>query len=268
MMPILTIGWLLPTFAFAESVVFSGVEGSSSSTHAYLGFIMPAEGQRLGNGWYRKFVASSTAYVYQNNEQGPVVDIDGKSNGIDAGVGRGWRFESSSLDLSATVGYREVKLSPYAPTSDKAGNLFTFNPQLMLWRQLTHGVDADLIANYATGTSSRFVRARIGMHPSERYRVGIEGKWLDGRNYQVKKRGLFVALKVSEKLTLELNAGREERATETPPPTPVSRLQRHSDAASTYRDCPDAEAHDGTKAPWASKRKRCSMKPRPNSAST
>lgn len=210
LMPMLGISVLLPKLAFAESVVFSGVEGSSLSTHAYLGFIMPAESERLGNGWYRKFVGSSTQYVYQNSEQGPVVDIDGRSNGIDAGMGRSWRFENASLDLSATVGYREIKLSPYAPSSDKSGNRLTFNPQLMLWRQLSHGIDADLIANYATGTSSSFVRARIGMHPSESYRVGIEGKWLDGRNYQVKKHGLFVALKFSEKLTLELNGGREE----------------------------------------------------------
>jgi hypothetical protein len=205
-----TISLLLPAFAFAESVVFSGVEGSSLSTHAYLGFIMPAEGERLGNGWYRKFVGSSTKYVYQNSEQGPVVDIDGRLNGIDAGAGRAWRFENSSLDLSATIGYRDVRLSPYEPTSDKAGNLFTFNPQLMLSRQLSHAVDTDLIANYASATSSGFVRARIGMRTSEVYRVGLEGKWLNGRNYQVKKQGLFVAMRVSEKLTLELNAGKEE----------------------------------------------------------
>ena len=209
-MPILTIVCLLPEASLAESVVFSGVEGSSSSTHAYLGFIMPSEGERLGDGWYRKFVVSSTTYAYQNSERGSIVDIDGKSNGVDAGVGRGWQFDNSSLDLSATVGYREVTLFPYAPSSDKAGNRLTFNPQLMLWRQLSRRVDTDLIAHYATGTSSTFVRARIGMHPSESYRVGIEGKWLDGRNYRTKKHGLFVALKFSEKLTLELNAGREE----------------------------------------------------------
>ena len=204
------MGLLLPRFASAESVIFSGVEGSSSSTHAYLGFITPSDGERLGQGWYRKFVGSSTTYAYQNNEQGPVVDIDGRSNGIDAGLGRGWRFDNASLDLSATVGYRKVRLSPYAPSSDKAGNRLTFNPQLMLWRQLGSSVDTDLIANYATGTSSSFVRARIGQYPSESYRVGIEGKWLDGRNYRVKKQGLFVALKFSQKLTLELNGGREE----------------------------------------------------------
>jgi len=196
--------------AFAESVVFSGIEGSSLSTYAYLGFITPKDGDRLGDGWYHKFVGSSTTYVYQNSERGPVVDIDGRSNGIDAGLGRGWRLDNSSVDLSATIGYREVRLSPYTPSSDKAGNRLTFNPQLMLWRQLGRGVDTDLITSYATGTSSSFVRARIGMHPSESYRMGIEAKWLDGRNYRTKKHGVFVVLKFSEKLTLELNAGQEE----------------------------------------------------------
>lgn len=208
--PLLAIGLLLPQLASAESVVFSGVEGSSLTTHSYLGLIMPTDGKQLGKDWYRKFVASSTAYGYQNSERGPTVNIDGRSNGIDAGMGRTWRLENGSVDLSATVGYRDVKLTPYAPANDKAGNLFTFNPQLMLWRQLSSRFDTDLLANYSTGTSSSFVRARIGMRPSERYRIGIEGKWLDGRNYGVKKQGLFVALKVSEKLILELNGGREE----------------------------------------------------------
>ena len=208
--PLLAIGLLLPQLAYAESVVFSGIEGSSLTTHSYLGLIIPAEGKQLGNDWYRKFVASSTAYTYQNSDRGPTVDIDGRSNGIDAGMGRTWRSENGSVDLSATVGYRHVKLSPYAPTNDKAGDLFTFNPQLMLSRQLSSRVDTDLIANYSTGTFSSFVRARISMRTSESYRIGIEGKWLDGRNYRVKKQGLFVALRVSEKLTLELNGGREE----------------------------------------------------------
>jgi len=180
------------------------------TTHSYLGLIMPTEGKQLGNDWYRKFVASSTSYGYQNSDRGTTVDIDGRSNGIDAGMGKTWRLENGSVDLSATVGYRYVKLSPYTPTNDKAGDLFTFNPQIMLSRQLSNRVDADLIANYSTGTSSSFVRARIGMRPSEKYRIGIEGKWLDGRNYGVKKQGVFVALKVSEKLILELNGGREE----------------------------------------------------------
>lgn len=208
--PLLAIGLLLPQLASAESVIFSGVEASSLTTHSYLGLIMPTEGKQLGNDWYRKFVASSTSYGYQNSERGTTVNIDGRSNGIDAGMGRTWRFENGSVDLSATVGYRDVKLTPYAPTNDRAGNLFTFNPQLMLSRQLSSRFDTDLLANYSTGTSSSFVRARIGMRPTERYRLGIEGKWLNGRNYGVKKQGLFVAFKVSERLILELNGGREE----------------------------------------------------------
>ena len=84
---------------------------------------MPTEGKQLGNDWYRKFVASSTAYGYQNSDRGSTVDIDGRSNGIDAGMGRTWRLENGSVDLSATVGYRYVKLSPYTPTNDKAGEL-------------------------------------------------------------------------------------------------------------------------------------------------
>lgn len=195
--------------AFAESVIFSGIEASSATSHAYLGFITPAPGKRLSEGVYRKFVASSTTYRYPNDERGPQVDIEGKVNGIEAGLGRAWRSSSATADLSATLGYRDVSLSPYAPTNDRAGARLTFNPQLMLWSQLSSGIDTDLLANYATGSASSFVRTRVGVHPAENYRVGIEGKWLHGRNYMIHKQGVFIAFKFRQSLTLELNAGRE-----------------------------------------------------------
>ena len=197
-------------YAQAESVIFSGFEGSSSTSHGYLGFIMPLTKKQQTNDWYKKFIISSTAYSYQNNEQGSDVNINGRSNGLDAGLGRTWRSRSAVADLSATLGYRDVKLSPYAPASDKAGNLLTLNPQLLLWSELGSGIDADLLATYATGTASSFVRARIGMRPQDSYRVGIERKWLNGRNYAVGKTGLFVAFKISPTSHLELNAGRED----------------------------------------------------------
>ena len=197
-------------YAQAESVVFSGFEGSSSTSHGYLGVIMPVTKKQQSNNWYKKFVISSTAYGYHNDERGSQVFIDGRSTGLDAGLGRTWRSRSAIADLSATVGYRDIKLSPYAPASDKAGNLLTFNPQLMLWSELSSGIDTDLLATYATGTASSFVRARIGMRPQDSYRVGVERKWLHGRNYAVGKTGLFVAFKISPSVHLELNAGRED----------------------------------------------------------
>lgn len=201
---------LTGSYAQAESVIFSGIEGSALTRHGYLGFIMPLPKNQLGDGWYQKFVISSTAYGYDNNERGSQVFIDGRSNGVDAGLGRTWRSRSASADLSATIGYRDVTLSPYAPVTDKAGNLLTFNPQLMLWSELANSIDTDLLINYATGTTSSFVRARIGMRPEESYRVGIERKWLNGRNYAIGKTGVFVALKISPSVNLELNAGRED----------------------------------------------------------
>lgn len=206
----LAISLLTGSHAKAQSIIFSGIEGSSSTSHGYLGFIMPLTKKQLSDGLYKKFVISSTGYGYHNDERGSQVFIDGRSNGIDAGLGRTWRSRSAVADLSATIGYRDVKLSPYAPTSDKAGNLLTFNPQLMLWSELSSGIDTDLLATYATGTASSFVRARIGMRPQESYRVGIERKWLNGRNYTVGKTGLFIALKIGPSVHLELNAGRED----------------------------------------------------------
>ena len=40
----------LSSGANAESVVFSGAEGSSNSSYAYLGTVIPMEGEQLGRG--------------------------------------------------------------------------------------------------------------------------------------------------------------------------------------------------------------------------
>ena len=48
------------------------------------------------------------------------------------------------------------------------------------------------------------------MRPQDSYRIGVERKWLHGRNYAVGKTGLFVAFKISPSVHLELNAGQED----------------------------------------------------------
>ena len=194
--------------ASAESVIFGGVEGSSAGSYGYLGGVTPFKGEQLGQGWYQKAVLSLNHYRYESTERGPTEEVNGRVPGIEAGIGRAWQKHQQTLDLSVTAGYRHVSLRPFEPADEKTGSVFTLNPQLMASTPLVHQLDADLIANYSIGLSSSFTRIRAGYQSDSGWRAGIEGKRLDGRNYLQQAAGVFVAIPLSDKLKMELNAGR------------------------------------------------------------
>lgn len=199
-----------PAHARSESVVFAGAEGSSNSSYAYLGTIMPMEGEQLGQGWYRKAVVSMIRYRYESTERGTTEEVSGRAPGVEGGLGYVRRFGERTLDLSGTVGYRNVSLHPFEPKDEKTGNVFTFNPQVMAYTPLGGRFDADLMASYAIGLGSSFARLRAGFKPAEGWRTGLETKRLEGRAYEIRTAGVFVSIPLSEKLRLDLNAGREK----------------------------------------------------------
>jgi hypothetical protein len=206
---VICLGAVSPTVP-ADNVVFSGAEGSSNSSYGYLGTVMPMEGETLGRGWYRKVVFSTIRYRFSSTQRGPSEDIHGTVHGIEGGVGHAWQFGPRSLDVSATVGYRNIRLNPFEPRDEKTGSVVTLNPQLMAYTPLVGGFDADLIANYALGLGSSFARLRAGFRPAERWRTGIETKRLSGDNYETRAAGVFIAIPLSSKFTLDFTAGKEK----------------------------------------------------------
>ena len=196
--------------AHAENVIFSGAEGSSNSSYAYLGTVMPMEGEQLGHGWYRKAVTSMIRYRYSSSERGAAEDVNGKAAGIEGGIGHAWQLGARTLDLSATVGYRDIRLTPFAPKNEKTGNILTLNPQLMAATPLVGRTDADLIANYAIGLGSSFARLRAGFRPTEGWRTGVETKRLKGDTYETHTAGVFLTIPLGGKFSLDLTAGREK----------------------------------------------------------
>lgn len=196
--------------AQAENVMFSGVEGSSNSSYAYLGAVMPMEGEQLGRGWYRKAVVSMIRYRFSSSERGAAEEVSGQMPGIEGGIGHAWTFGSRTVDLSATVGYRNIRISPFEPKDEKAGEFITFNPQLMAYTPIGGRFDADLIANYAFGLGSSFARLRAGFRPADRWRTGLESKHLKGDTYEVRTAGMFLSIPLTGTFTLDITAGKEK----------------------------------------------------------
>ena len=192
------------------NVMFGGTQASSRSGYTYLGAIAPMQGSELGLGAYGKAIVSWLNYRYNSSELGPVTEIDTSGAGIEAGAGYAWRDERGTLDLSATIGYRDLHVTPFVPANQKSGGVLTLNPQLAASTRLGSTADADLIANYAIGLGSSWARARIGTRPSGTWRAGVEAVFLDGRNYSIRQQGVFLSLPIDAGMAIEFIVGRSK----------------------------------------------------------
>jgi hypothetical protein len=190
-----------------NNLVIAGLQVSSKSSYAFSTVIVPFSGARVGQGWYQKAGVSWLTYSYDGTFNGNNREVSASAPGIQAGIGHIWNYERSRLDLSVTLGYRNIDISPFVPDGDRAGNVFTLNPQIQASQQLNTSIDADLLANYAIGMETYFVRTRLGWKPVTGWRTGLEGIWQEGKNYRVSQQGLFLSKTLASGMTVEINAG-------------------------------------------------------------
>jgi hypothetical protein len=208
LLPLLSLLASLPCEAQANNnLVIAGVQTSAKSTYAFSMAIVPFGDSRLGQGWYQKAGVSWLTYRYDGTLNSNTREVSAKAPGIEAGIGHMWSNEGSRLDLSATLGYRHIDITPFVPAGDRDGNVITLNPQIQASRQLSSGIDADLLANYAIGLGSSYTRARLGWKPVAGWRTGLEGIWQEGKNYRITQQGLFLSRTLASGMTLEINAG-------------------------------------------------------------
>jgi len=194
--------------ASAESVVFGAVESSSVSNYGLLGGVMPFQGEQLGRGWYHKAMISAINFNFESDDRGRPEEVRGRVRSVEAGLGHTWQLGERNLDLSASVGYRRAVFKPFVPTDESTGGTLTLTPQLMAYTPLAGKFDADVLANYAIGLDTGFARLRVGAKMNAGWRVGLEGKRLQGRSFLQQAAGAFVSIPLRDKLNLELTVGR------------------------------------------------------------
>lgn len=192
------------------AVVFGGAQAGPRNDFAYLGMVQPLPGAELGRGLYAKAVLSRLGYRYDSADNGPVTEVSARGPGIEIGGGHAWKHERSTIDLSATVGYRNLDVTPFVPSRQESGSVLTLNPQLSASTRLTDTVSTDLIANYAIGLGSSWARARVGTQPSGSWRAGVEAIFLDGRTYQTRQQGVFLSLPLDASSAVEISVGRSK----------------------------------------------------------
>lgn len=204
---------LASAHSFAQQPSYLGIagfQGSSEATYSFAGVIVPFNGGKVGEGPYYKAIASWLEYRYDSTQDNENIRIRARAPGIEAGVGYAWAGPSFGIDLSATIGYRNFSVRPFAPPGEPNGNVFTLNPQLQARYVFTPSIDADLISNYSIGQGAAFHRVRLGWKPEATWRAGIEGIRQRGENYRIQQHGLFAAKQMANGLSLEVSGGRAE----------------------------------------------------------
>ena len=190
------------------SLVIGGVQGSSRSSFTHLGLIEPIRGGSLGQGWFRRTMASWLTYRYDTVLNGRELQARASAPGIESGLGYAWTIGPLTADASLALGVRHTSLSADVPSDGPTGTRFTVTPQVATRYDFNELINAEALGAYSFGTNDRFLRVRLGLHPVERWRAGVEGAAYQGSNYRSEQRGAFVGTTFGSGGWIELIAGR------------------------------------------------------------
>ena len=188
-------------------LLIAGAQGSSEGSYSYAGVLQPIWGGQLGNGWYRKVLASWLAYRYDTERDGEDVTVRARAPGLEGGLGHVWNRGAFKSDLSLSVGVRHTRLRPDVPTDGPKGTRATLMPQWYASYAFSPRVDAEWLASYTIGTRDRFARVRLGLRPVSGWRVGPEAVVQAGPEYRNRQFGLFAGTLVAAGVTVDVNAG-------------------------------------------------------------
>ena len=192
------------------NVFFGGTQYSPDSSYTFAGMVRPMTGAKLGEGGYQKAVASWLTYRYNTNINGQNYDVRASAPGVEAGLGYGWKGDAYTFDLSGTIGYRHVRLTPIVPANEASGNVFTFNPQVQASLSFTPKLEASAITSYAFGQKSAYGRGRLAYKIDPTWFVGLQETYLKGPNYRINQHGLVVGRRLGDGYAAEVSFGQSK----------------------------------------------------------
>ena len=193
-----------------ERLLIGGTQISELNTFSYIGMLSPFTGSKIGEGWYSKIIASWLTYEYDTSDDNLDVTAKAKAPGLDLGVGYSWTGANYGVSLGLSGGYRHINISPRLPDEDPQGDVFTITPDIQARYRFNEKFDTDIISSYAFGQQAFFSRTRLGWHPHQDWRVGVEVFWQKGQNYKNRQLGIFGSSYLKNGFSYELSGGVSE----------------------------------------------------------
>ncbi len=206
----------LPLEVFAKDddpLFIGGFQRAEHNSYTYAGLITPILGGKLGEGWFNRTIASWLTYEYDTSYNGQPTQLKAKAPGIETGFGYAWAGKSYGVNISASVGYRDFRLSPNVAGEEPEGKVLVFSPQLQARYDITEHIETDLIASHAfakKNAETSFARLRLGYKPRWDWKFGIEGIYQEGENFRVKQQGLYVVTYLKNGWGVEASGGNAE----------------------------------------------------------
>lgn len=194
-----------------NNLVISGIQYSPQSSYTYAGLLQTANGNPVGEGLYYKTIASYLTYRYNTTVNNAPVQITGSSPGLDVGAGYAWKGAGYTMDLSAAIGYRQMRVTPVVPANEKTGSVFSLTPQFQGSVALTNEIDVSTIANYTFGQQVAYARGRLITKLPASWFGGVETIYQKGKNYRINQTGLVVGKNLADGYAVDLSAGRSKQ---------------------------------------------------------
>ncbi len=196
-----------------DPLFIGGFQRADHNSYTFAGVITPILGGKLGEGWFNRTIASWLTYEYDASYNGQPTTLKAKAPGIETGFGYAWQGKSYGINLSASVGYRDFRLSPNIPDEEPEGKVLVFSPQLQARYDITEHIETDLIASHAfakKNAETSFGRLRLGYKPRWDWKFGLEGVYQEGENFRVKQNGLYLVHYLSSGWGVEVSGGKAE----------------------------------------------------------
>ena len=193
-----------------SNVFFGGAQYARDSSYTYAGLLQPMAGAKPGEGWYRKAIASWLTYQYVFNMNGQDVEIRSSGPGVEAGAGYAWKGENYKVDLSGSVGYRHVRVTPVVPPNEVTGNVWTVTPQVQASLAVTPKIEASTIASYAFGQKSAYARGRLAYKIDPVWFAGLQETYLKGPNYRTNQHGVVLGRSLGNGYAVEVSVGQSK----------------------------------------------------------
>lgn len=195
----------------SDNLFITGVQASSQSSYAYAGVLRAAKNSSIGDGLYYKAVASYLTYTYDTTLNNLAVRNTGTAPGIDIGAGYASHGEGYTADISASVGYRHLHLSPVIPANERVGGRVSFTPQFQGSLTLAKNVEARTLISYTFGQQSSFDRAQLIAKFPNNWFGGLEDSYQEGKKYQINQIGFVAGKNLTNGYALSLSAGRSRQ---------------------------------------------------------